>query len=222
MTNRPAAPPPHVPPPDPAPDPVPAPGPAPGQPGAHGRRRFTAPVDVHLVLRRPGAGGDEVLLSRRAGPVYASGLLHLPSGHLDGPHEDVIDAVIREGLEETGVHIERADVRAAVTVHHRAPGGDTRVGFFLEAVRWRGTPAIREPHLCGGMDWFPLAALPDDMVAYCRAGLDAYRRGAPMAVHFQHPGDPVAHGPGADRLHIVPSGPGGAPRGRRDAAGEVS
>lgn len=114
--------------------------------------------------------------------------------------------MIRESLEETGVRIDRAAVRAAVTVHHRAPGGDTRVGFFLEAV-------IREPHLCGGMDRFPLAALPDDMAAYRRAGPDAYRRGAPVAVHFQHPGDPVAHGPGAGRLHIVPSGPGGAPGG---------
>ncbi|MCE0444470.1 hypothetical protein LT493_00615 [Streptomyces tricolor] len=43
---------------------------------------------MHLILRRETAGGSEVLLSRRAGPVYAAGLWHLPSGHLDGPHED--------------------------------------------------------------------------------------------------------------------------------------
>ncbi|MEV7616118.1 hypothetical protein [Streptomyces sp. NPDC089799] len=39
-----------------------------------GGARHTVPVDVHLVLRRDGEHGPEVLLSRRAGPVYASGL----------------------------------------------------------------------------------------------------------------------------------------------------
>lgn len=43
--------------------------------------RHTVPVDVHLILRRDGEAGPEVLLSRRAGPVYASGLYHCPSVH---------------------------------------------------------------------------------------------------------------------------------------------
>jgi hypothetical protein len=49
-------------------------------------QRHREPVDVHLILRR----GGEVLLSRRAGDTYASGLLHMPSGHLDGDFEDVV------------------------------------------------------------------------------------------------------------------------------------
>ncbi|MFF4948399.1 NUDIX domain-containing protein [Streptomyces chattanoogensis] len=110
--------------------------------------RFEVPVDVHLILRRTGNHGAEVLLSRRAGDVYASGLLHLPSGHLDGPHEDAVAGVIREAKEETGVIIDRADVRAAVTVHHRSPAGGARIGFFFEVTRWQGTPSIRESHLC--------------------------------------------------------------------------
>ncbi|WP_327327587.1 NUDIX domain-containing protein [Streptomyces sp. NBC_01210] len=173
--------------------------------GAEPRPRFAAPVDVHLILRRSSPGGDEVLLSRRAGSVYASGLLHLPSGHVDGAHEDVVDAVIREAREETGVLIDRADVRAAVTVHHRSPAGGARIGFFLEAVRWQGTPEIREPQLCSEMSWVPLDALPDDMVAYCRAGLDAYRHGGGTTVHFQQPDDPIAFDRGADRLQLLPA-----------------
>ncbi|MFI0776261.1 hypothetical protein [Streptomyces sp. NPDC021212] len=43
--------------------------------------RHTEPLDVHLILRRDTADGPEVLLSRRAGPVYAAGLWHLPSVH---------------------------------------------------------------------------------------------------------------------------------------------
>lgn len=119
--------------------------------------------------------GAEVLLSRRAGQVYAAGLWHAPSGHLDGSHEDAVTALVREAREETGVVIDPAEVRFAVTVHHRAPGGGARVGMFFEVRAWQGTPRVLEPAVCDAMDWFPLDALPAPMVAYCRAGLDAYR-----------------------------------------------
>ncbi|MFF2144635.1 phosphotransferase [Kitasatospora sp. NPDC058190] len=165
--------------------------------------RHQEPVDVHLILRRDGAAGPEVLLSRRAGQVYASGLLHLPSGHHDGPHEDVVQALIREAKEETGVGIEPADVRHAVTVHHRNPAGGARIGVFFEVRHWHGEPRIMEPAVCDAMGWYPLADLPSPMVAYCRAGLDAYQAGRPFAVHFQQPGDPIAFDPAADRLRPV-------------------
>ncbi|MFK4111408.1 NUDIX domain-containing protein [Streptomyces sp. NPDC002176] len=168
------------------------------------RERHTVPLDVHLILRREGGSGPEVLVSRRAGSVYAAGLWHLPSGHLDGPHEDVVEALVREAREETGVVIDRADVRAAVTVHHRAPGGKARVGFFFEVRRWEGEPRLMESHVCDAMTWVRLDALPAAMVAYCRAGLDAYRSGERLAVHFQWPDDPIAHDTTADRLLPVP------------------
>ncbi|MEU4949823.1 NUDIX hydrolase [Streptomyces lavendulae] len=172
-----------------------------------GGGRHTVPVDVHLILRRDGESGPEVLLSRRAGPVYASGLWHLPSGHLDAD-EDMVEAVIREALEETGVHIETEDVTAAVTVHHRPPvGSRSRIGVFFEVRRWSGRPRIMEPDRCDGMDWYPLDALPDPMVAYCRAGLDASHAGLPAAVHFQQPGDAIEHrSDGPDRTRLL-SGP---------------
>ncbi|WP_369203268.1 phosphotransferase [Streptomyces sp. PU-14G] len=168
-------------------------------------KRHSEPVDVHLILRRGDTACPEILLSRRAGPVYASGLWHLPSGHLDGPHEDVVTALVREAREETGIDIGPADVRAAVTVHHRSPGGAARTGFFFEVRRWGGTPRVREPQVRDAMSWFRLDDLAAPMVAYCRAGLDAYRRGAQLAVHFQQPGDAVAHVPEQDRLRLIPA-----------------
>ncbi|MFD0623103.1 NUDIX domain-containing protein [Streptomyces sanglieri] len=139
-------------------------------------------------------------MSRRAGDVYAAGLWHCPSGHYDGPHEDVVAALIREAAEETGVSIKPAAVRFAVLVHHRAPGGGVRVGMFFEVRAWQGVPRVREPAVCDAMCWFPLDVLPASMVAYCRAGLDAYRSGQLMAVHFQDPGDPIPYFPGIDRM----------------------
>ncbi|MGW6982183.1 phosphotransferase [Streptomyces sp. NPDC054932] len=184
-----------------------------------GGARHTVPVDVHLLLRRAGGSGPEVLLSRRAGPVYASGLWHLPSGHLD-PDEDMVEAVIREAREETGVRIDADDVTAAVTVHHRPPVGTrSRIGVFFEVRRWSGRPQVREPDRCDGMGWYPLDALPGPMVAYCRAGLDAYRAGLPAAVHFQQPGDPIHHTPGGpDRTRLLTGPPVGDPVG--DPAGD--
>ncbi|MFF1712221.1 phosphotransferase [Streptomyces sp. NPDC058268] len=154
--------------------------------------RHQVPVDVHLILRRTGEHGPEVLLSRRAGNVYAHGLQHLPSGHVD-PDEDVVAAVIREAKEETGVIIDPDDVHAGVTVHHRSPAGSIRVGFFFEVLDWQGDPKIIETDLCSEMGWYPFTALPADMVAYCWAGLQAYRDGARIAIHFQEPGDPIEY-----------------------------
>ncbi|MFJ8011087.1 NUDIX domain-containing protein [Streptomyces sp. NPDC096339] len=176
-----------------------------------GGARHTVPVDVHLILRRKGEGGPEVLLSRRAGPVYATGLWHLPSGHLE-PGEDMVAAVIREAREETGVLIATRDVTVAVTVHHHPPTGTrSRLGVFFEVRQWSGEPQVMEPDRCDGMDWYPLDVLPAPMVAYCRTGLDTYRAGLPGAVHFQQPGDTVEHNPdGPDRTLLLPGPATGA------------
>ncbi|WP_190159614.1 NUDIX hydrolase [Streptomyces litmocidini] len=169
-----------------------------------GGERHTVPVDVDLITVREGKKGPEVLLSRRAGTVYAAGHWHFPSGHVVGPFEDVVTALVREASEEKGLVVGPDDVRAAVTVHHRAPAGSARVGFFFEVCRWSGTPDVKEPKVCDAMDWFAFDALPEPMVAYCRAGLEAYRAGVPVAVHFQEPGDMIGHDPTVDRLRLVP------------------
>ncbi|MEV4947031.1 NUDIX domain-containing protein [Streptomyces sp. NPDC053755] len=190
-----------------------------------GGGRHTEPLDVHLIARRDGVRGPEVLMSRRAGDVYAAGMWHLPSGHLDGPEEDVVTALVRETREETGLGVDPADVLAAVTVHHRGPGGRARVGFFFEVRRWQGVPGVMEPDVCDAMRWFAFDGLPEPMVAYCRAGLDAYRAGARIAVHFQEPGDAIAYDAAADRLRLVADGRrGGRPPGaaRESGAGQLA
>ncbi|MGW2485613.1 NUDIX hydrolase [Streptomyces sp. NPDC001606] len=190
-------------------------------------QRHTEPLDVHLIALRDGPAGPEVLLSRRAGDVYAAGCWHLVSGHLDGPWEDMVTALVRETREEAGIVVDPTDVRAAVTVHHRSPAGAARLGVFFEVRRWDGAPRVMEPQVCDAMGWFAFDKLPEPMVAYCRAGLDAYRAGARMAVHFQEPGDPIAYTLSADRLTLVPEpgpprgGPAGGAHLRRAGGGPV-
>ncbi|PWI41821.1 methyltransferase domain-containing protein [Streptomyces sp. ICBB 8177] len=170
-------------------------------------RRHTEIVDVHLILRR----GDEVLLARRSGTGYADGLLNAPSGHVEDG-EDVREAVIREAYEEVGVVIDPAAVRAALVMQHKAPDGAPRTGWFFEARDWRGEPVNREPDKCSGIGWHRLDALPDDMVAYCRAGLDAYRAGDRFVLHWHRPGDAIAHDPvGPGRAVVLPHNDHGIP-----------
>ncbi|TJZ43606.1 methyltransferase domain-containing protein [Streptomyces piniterrae] len=157
--------------------------------------RHTEVVDVHLVLRR----GDEVLLARRSGTGYADGLLHAPSGHVEDG-EDVREAMIREAAEELGLRLAPEDLRVVLVMQHRAPdpAARPRIGWFFEAAYGAGgEPWNREPDKCSQLAWFPMAELPDDMVAYCRAGLDGLRAGHRFLIHWHRPGDSIAHDPSA-------------------------
>ncbi|GAA1887596.1 hypothetical protein GCM10009753_15170 [Streptantibioticus ferralitis] len=153
-------------------------------------RRHAEIVDVHLILRQD----RRVLLARRANTGYADGLWNAPSGHVEDG-EDVRTAVIREAFEEVGVVIAPADLRAALVMQHRAPDGNARIGWFFEARRWSGEAVNREPAKCSDIAWFELDALPDDTVAYCRAGVDAYRAGDRFVLHWHHAGDSIGYHP---------------------------
>lgn len=160
--------------------------------------RHTEAVDVHLLLRR----GTDVLLARRSGTGCADGLWHAPSGHVE-VGEDVRAAMVREAREEIGLDLDPEDLRAVLVVQHRGPGGAARIGWFFEAEHGAGgEPVNAEPHKCAELRWHALAALPGDMVAYCRAGIDAWRAGERFVVHWQEDGDPAAYG-GPERAVVV-------------------
>jgi SAM-dependent methyltransferase len=148
-------------------------------------------VDVHLLLLRD----DEVLLARRSGTGYADGLLHAPSGHLEDG-EDVRSGMIREAQEELGIALAPDELSVALVMQHRAPNGSARIGWFFTARYGSGgEPVNREPDKCSELGWYRLDALPDDMVAYCRAGIDAYREGEPFLLHLHESGDSIAYDP---------------------------
>jgi 8-oxo-dGTP pyrophosphatase MutT (NUDIX family) len=138
----------------------------------------TVVVDVMLILERCG----RVLLAERSGTGYADGWYNLPSGKLD-PDEDVVTAVIREAHEEIGVHLDRDRVHPVHVMHHRAPEGHTRIGWFFTADAWAGEPYNAEPHKCAGLLWAPLDQLPANTWPYTTAGLSQYREGNPFSLH---------------------------------------
>lgn len=140
--------------------------------------RFTLPCAVHLFLLR----GGEVLLLRRAHTGYEDGNYSVVAGHLDGG-EEVVAAAIREAREEAGIALDTADLTIVGVMHYCADDGEY-IHFFLTAARWTGTVTNAEPHKCDELTWFPLDALPANVIPYVRRALDTYRR-APTGRWFE-------------------------------------
>jgi 8-oxo-dGTP pyrophosphatase MutT (NUDIX family) len=138
-----------------------------------GGPRYATVVDVHVILRRRG----RVLLLRRAGDVYASGQLCLPSGHLE-EGESIAQAAVRETFEETGIALDPMEIRHVLSIHQRNPEADhARIGFAFEPRDWAGEPVNAEPHKHSELVWADPAALPPDTVGYVAAVISAVEGG---------------------------------------------
>jgi 8-oxo-dGTP pyrophosphatase MutT (NUDIX family) len=135
--------------------------------------RFTSIIDVHVILRRAG----RVLLLRRAGDVFASGRLCLPSGHLERG-ESIVQAAVRETFEETGIALDPGVLRHVLSIHQRNPGtADTRIGFAFMPAAWDGEPVNAEPGKHSALAWADPGALPPDTAEYTAAVITAAQRG---------------------------------------------
>jgi len=147
--------------------------------GAHGAdtRRHKLTGDVHLLLLN---GNGEVLFGKRQNTGFEDGAWHVPSGHLEAD-ESVVRALVREAKEEIGVVIAEKDVEFALVMHNSSSGG--RVAFFFTVNTWTGAPENREPDKCSELRWFPLDALPEHLVDYCRVALAHIAVGHPFSVY---------------------------------------
>ena len=73
--------------------------------------------------------------------------------------------------EEIGVTIAPEDM-AVVHVMHRKAANDERIDFFMTASKYTGTITNAEPHKCDDLQFFPLDALPLNMVEYVRLAIE--------------------------------------------------
>jgi 8-oxo-dGTP diphosphatase len=145
---------------------------------AHGSdtRSYKLIGDVHLLLLD---ADGRALFGRRHNTGLADGVYHLPAGHLEAG-ESVVQAVVREAREELGITIDPQHLEFAHIMHSPVTGG--RASFFFCARQWTGIPANCEPDKCSELRWFPLDALPGDMISYCRVALKHIAAGNPFSV----------------------------------------
>ncbi|MFE4594183.1 NUDIX hydrolase [Streptomyces laurentii] len=101
-------------------------------------------VGVHLYLERDGT----VLLGlRHPDSAYAGDTWHVLAGHCE--YEAATACLVREAREEAGLVLDPADLELVHTVHMvDKPGDRPRIGLFLRARYWEGTPEVREPDKC--------------------------------------------------------------------------
>lgn len=134
--------------------------------------RFKVIPSIYIFFIQDGC----LLLGRRYNTGWSDGCYGVPAGHLEG-NERARDGACREAMEEVGLHVSRDDLEFAC-VGHRI-GADERIDLFFVAKNWEGEPTICEPHLCDDLRWFPLNALPENMIAHERSALEHYQRGIP-------------------------------------------
>lgn len=109
--------------------------------------------------------GDRLLMSRLADWVRggAGGLWTLPGGGVD-PHEEPLDAVVREVHEETGQHVEVDDFVQVQSKHHVDAEEDFHAVRLVYRARCPQPSAARVVEIdgsTGAAAWVPLDRLSD-------------------------------------------------------------
>lgn len=128
--------------------------------------RFVVVPAAYVFLLRDGSSGTEVLLQLRRNTGYMDDhWAAAAAGHVERG-ETAYDAAHREAAEEIAVTDLALDFVTSMQRTRHAEPIDERVDFFFTARSWTGEPTIVEPEKCGGLGWFPLAALPDPVVPH--------------------------------------------------------
>ena len=130
--------------------------------------RFRSFSAVFPVIYRQREGRQEVLLLRRAN-----------TGYMDGHWDFASQAVCRECGEELGIVVKPENVRFLHLAHW--VGKPTYYDLYFQVLAYTGRPEIREPDKCSDLRWFPVDALPEDMIPGRRADMDLWRRGIPYS-----------------------------------------
>ncbi|WP_138734111.1 NUDIX domain-containing protein [Modestobacter excelsi] len=124
---------------------------------ALGHRHWGLAGAAGLLLHRAGASGVEVLLQLRVEWSHHGGTWGTPGGALH-PAESAVDGALREAGEELGLR--RSDVvLGAESVDDHGGWSYTTVLATPAGELEPGALALNEESV--GVDWWPLAALPE-------------------------------------------------------------
>lgn len=143
--------------------------------------RIQSVTASYLVLRKKGEDGQEhVLMGLRHNTGYHDGDWSLPAGHLE-MNEPPTVAMAREAKEEIGLELDPARLSLLHVMWRSAEdaqGG--RVDFYFEPndpVPEAGITNM-EPDKCARLEWFSIAALPENVIPEVKEALSAIQAGA--------------------------------------------
>lgn len=110
------------------------------------------------------------MLLKRANTGFGDGRYSVVAGCCDGG-ESATAAMSREAAEEAGIEVRAEDLRIATMVHGRRGAEWESIDLFFWASRHGGTVTNREPEKCTDLAFFPLSALPEEMLPSVRQAL---------------------------------------------------
>ena len=123
-------------------------------------------TDTSQLITKVGVGvmifrGETILLGKRKNS-FGAGEYCFPGGHLEYG-ESFEDAVRREVMEETGIHIEELRFEyVANNVYY-----DKHFIQIAYSAKWSsGEPECLEPEKCDGWGWYKLDALPEPLFRF--------------------------------------------------------
>jgi len=134
------------------------------------QKRIGASVNAYLILKQEG----KILLHLRKNTGYCDGMWSLIAGHVEDG-ESATEGMIREAHEEIGIQIEPWQLKAIHVMHRKT--NRLNVDIFFECASWEGSIINREPDKCERIAFFPLDALPLNVVDYNVTALKAIWEG---------------------------------------------
>jgi 8-oxo-dGTP diphosphatase len=127
----------------------------------------------------------KVLLGLRQNTGYADGMWSLPAGHVE-EGEPATAAMVREAEEEIGVRLDPQSLKAIHIMHRQS--NRFNIDIFFTCSHWEGEIENREPQKCVRLSFFPLDALPENLIRYQRDALEGLFQGSVQSVSFSEQG----------------------------------
>ena len=140
-----------------------------------------AVVFLNVIRHNDETGQTEVLLYLRQGTGELDGYWTLACGGHVKPDETLEQAMVRETKEEIGLDLEQYGELQQVKAFLAEPRSVWNVLTVVYEVVLGMDVEVRnmEPDQCGGLQWFELDALPenlDDQITFVQRVLDDWKR----------------------------------------------
>ena len=133
------------------------------------KKRSSAVLNVYLLLIKK---KTSVLLSLRKNTGYCDGYYGLVSGHVE-EEELATAALMREAREEIGADLSLHPLRAVHFMHRKTDRANLDIFFACHVSDLHFSN--QEPEKCGGLTFYPLDALPANIIPYIAQAIQAYK-----------------------------------------------
>lgn len=126
-------------------------------------------LKVRLILEHDGA----ILMLKQTS--NNGGKYTLVGGTVE-PDEFAREALIRESEEETGIVLQKKNIKLVHTLHKKR-AKDTRIILYFRATKWKGEIESKELDKFKKVSWFPKNTLPKNTSATVRHVLSRLTNG---------------------------------------------